>query len=243
MIERHETLKAAGWLPQSRKKHVEWVNKLITSVESTKPMLAGAGKTGAYRHEEVKEFSDLIEGDPVIRLLAEQMIQQAFAYDEKDPYGKPEITSYRQMLLLIDKLIDTAPEYMPPDKEGRGLIGFPINAVLDWCMGTQAGYMFFLEERVNKCLEKILTRWCNFLCSEKSVYVLNDKENGWFCKSALDELKMGEYICDPDVQHFGFKSWNDFFTRKFKPGERPVACPDDPYVIVSACESAPYRIS
>jgi phosphatidylserine decarboxylase len=28
-----------------------------------------------------------------------------------------------------------------------------------------------------------------------------------------------------------------------KIGERPVECPDAPCVIVSACESAPYRIS
>ena len=37
--------------------------------------------------------------------------------------------------------------------------------------------------------------------------------------------------------------WNDFFTRSFKDGERPVASPDDDKVIVSACESTPDGIS
>jgi phosphatidylserine decarboxylase len=48
---------------------------------------------------------------------------------------------------------------------------------------------------------------------------------------------------DPDDEHWGFSSWNDFFTRRFKHGERPVASPDADKVIVSACESTPYGIS
>jgi phosphatidylserine decarboxylase len=39
-----------------------------------------------------------------------------------------------------------------------------------------------------------------------------------------------------------FKSWNDFFIRRFKPDRRPVAAPDDPRVIVSPCEATPYAI-
>lgn len=37
--------------------------------------------------------------------------------------------------------------------------------------------------------------------------------------------------------------WNDFFTRRFNDGERPVASPGDDGVIVNACESTPYTIS
>lgn len=48
---------------------------------------------------------------------------------------------------------------------------------------------------------------------------------------------------DPTDQHWGFKSWNDFFTRRFIDSARPVACPEDDNVIGSACESTPYRIS
>ena len=48
---------------------------------------------------------------------------------------------------------------------------------------------------------------------------------------------------DPQDEHWGFASWNDFFTRRFKDGERPVASPDDDNVIISACESTPYRIA
>ena len=54
---------------------------------------------------------------------------------------------------------------------------------------------------------------------------------------------MEQYEHDPQDEHWGFASWNDFFTRRFKDGERPVASPDDDKVIVSACESTPYGIS
>ena len=49
-----------------------------------------------------------------------------------------------------------------------------------------------------------------------------------------------EFKCDPNNKpHWGFTSWDDFFTREFRPGVRPVADPDDNKVIVNACESAP----
>jgi phosphatidylserine decarboxylase len=41
----------------------------------------------------------------------------------------------------------------------------------------------------------------------------------------------------------GFASWDDFFTRQFRPGRRPVAAPDDDSVIVNACEAAPFRLA
>ncbi len=48
------------------------------------------------------------------------------------------------------------------------------------------------------------------------------------------------FNCDPTDKHYGFKSWDDFFTRTFKDGVRPVAEGDD--VIANACESAPLQV-
>lgn len=239
------------WLPQNRKVVAAWVNKLIDtinekseqemSLESTS-IKRGAKKSVTYKHSEVSEFKEVVTKDPTLRLLAEQMIEQGYAYDPKDPTGKPQIHDLDTLFKLIDVIIDTAPEYMQPEAQGRGLIGFPINAVLDWCMGTQAGYAFFLNEKVNSCLNKILNRWCNFLNSPASTNVLNTNENGWLCPEAVKELELDEYIIDKTDEHYGFTSWNDFFTRRFKPGMRPVEAPDDPYVIVNACESGACRI-
>jgi phosphatidylserine decarboxylase len=55
-------------------------------------------------------------------------------------------------------------------------------------------------------------------------------------------LRLDEFQTKPDEPYLGFKSWNDFFIREFRPGLRPIANPDDDTVIVSACESTPYSI-
>jgi phosphatidylserine decarboxylase len=130
-----------------------------------------------------------------------------------------------------------APEF------GDAMVATPLGAILDWTMGTPAGFAAFRDPRVNTMLKKILTAWCEFLSSADSLYVLNDSPSGWKCDQAQRAVGMQQYEHDPDHEHWGFASWNDFFTRRFKDGERPVDSPDDDKVIVSACESTPYGIS
>lgn len=50
------------------------------------------------------------------------------------------------------------------------------------------------------------------------------------------------YVCDPQAKHYGYKSWDDFFTRKLKDAARPVASPQDDAVIANACESRTYNV-
>ena len=52
---------------------------------------------------------------------------------------------------------------------------------------------------------------------------------------------MSQYQHDPKAKYFGFKSWNDFFTRKLVKGVS-ISDPDDNKVAVSACDSTVYRI-
>ena len=54
---------------------------------------------------------------------------------------------------------------------------------------------------------------------------------------------VAEFKCDPEAPHYGFKSWDDFFTREFRDGIRPVESPDDDSIVSNACESAPFQIS
>ena len=51
------------------------------------------------------------------------------------------------------------------------------------------------------------------------------------------------FVCEPDKPFHGFASWDDFFTRLFREGRRPVADPDNDAVIANACESAPYQLA
>lgn len=191
----------------------------------------------------IQEFKETIEEDPQLYMLFNQMFDQvphkkSFS---KDPTGKPQIKNYHQMLQVMNRVLTTAPEFNKTD-----MVGFPINTILNWPMGTPAGTTAFLNEKVNQQLKKILNQWTVFLGSADSRAVLNDDpEKGWFgrdAKAAMPDF-VKDFICDPNLPYHGFSSWDDFFTRRFREGRRPVASPDDDKVIANACESAPYRLA
>lgn len=220
------------WLPSDQQFFDEWLTKLVEGTASSgKPLLPV-----------IQEFKDLIEEDPQLFMLFNQMFEQIPKEKKftKDPAGKVQIKNYRQMLRVMNRILTRAPEF-----NQTGLVGFPINAIINWPMGTPAGTEAFLNEKVNRQLKKILNQWAVFLRSPSSRYVLNDHpENGWFGRDAKIAMPgfAEDFISDPDMPYKGFTSWDDFFTRQFREGRRPVASPNDDAVIANACESAPYRI-
>jgi len=219
------TSRLGGWLPWDQDALHAWLQDLGQQAESsTEPQL----------HPVIGEFRMLIEQDPIVRLYLTEMIRQV---PTSGKYRKHHLKSVDQMLQLINAVLGRAPEY-----DHTAMVGTPLNAIFDWCMGTPAGFGAFRNDAINAMLKKILTAWCEFLSSEQSLYVLNETPRGWKCAAAQRAMKMHEYEYDPDDQYWGFTSWNDFFTRRFKDGRRPIAEPDNDKVIVSACESTPYRI-
>ena len=221
------------WLPRDHAILEAWVRTHIREVDAeSKPL-----------HPVIREFEELIESDAEIFMLFNQMFEQVPRKPpyNKDPTGKPEIRGYRHMLRLLNGIMTRAPEF-----NKTGVVGVPINAILDWSMATTSGYAAFLNARVNLQLKKILNEWARFLASEESAYVLNSNpRKGWFGEDARVALPNfdQEFECDPARLHHGFKSWDDFFTRAFRQGARPVAFPGDDSVIVNACESAPYKLA
>jgi phosphatidylserine decarboxylase len=194
-------------------------------------------------HPVIQEFQEIIEEDPVLFMLFTQMFEEIPSSPEfeMDPAGNFQIKDYRQMLQVMNEVLTQAPEFNKTD-----LVGFPINAVINWAMGTPAGTTAFLNEKVNRQLKKILNQWAVFLGSTDSRYVLSgDPEKGWFGRDAMEAMPnfVEDFQCDPNLPHYGFASWDDFFTRQFREGKRPVEYPDDNAVITNACESAPYRIA
>ena len=145
------------------------------------------------------------------------------------------------MLQLVNAIMTKAPEF-----NDTGLVGFPINAIFDWSMATSAGFAAFLDDRVNAQLKKILDEWGTFLKSSDSTSVLSDDpKTGWFGAAAQKKMPnfAEEFQCDPSAPHYGFTSWDDFFTRQFREGVRPIADPGNDSVIANACESAPFRVA
>ena len=145
-----------------------------------------------------------------------------------------------EMLALLDQIITEAPDF-----ESNDLVGFPINAILDWPMGTAGGLTAFLNPVINAQFLKMFEVWATFLGSPASCYVLTTDANGWFGPAASAAMPnfVETYVCDPSQPFYGYTSWDNFFTRLFRDGVRPVTLPDNDSVINSACESAVYKIA
>lgn len=234
----------AKWLPSDQKFLDQWLKNLIEKVDGKKPVVddleeeEGESIVMVKLHPVVKEFKILIRSDQEVYMFFHQMFNQVI--HTEDPTGEPQVKNFHQMLRLINDILTTAPEY-----NKTGLVGFPINAILNWPMATVGGFSCFLNDKVNAQLKKILNQWGVYLKSPDSTYVLSDDPtSGWFGRDALEAMPgfAEDYKCDPSAPHYGFTSWDDFFTRVFREGIRPVASPEDDNIIANACESAPYAL-
>ncbi len=220
------------WLPSDAAKLDQWMAKTIRAARANpKPI-----------HPAVEELRWLIETDPEIYMHVHQIFDglPRTAKFQNDPKGDPQVVDYPVALQLINHVLTTAPEF-----DQTGLVGFPINAILNWPMGTPGGFVLFLNDRFNAKMKNVLNAWGEFLMTPESTYVLNDDPTaGWFGRDAMAAMPgfVDDFVCDPGLPHHGFRSWDDFFVRHYREGRRPVEAPDDPDVIANACESAPYRL-
>ena len=227
------------WLPSDQEFENKWVKKIYEEAKSdeNKNLLPP-----------VQALKELIESNRYIWNLFQMMFDEIPQKDVDTPAGTPQVRDYHELLLVLNRIIQRAPEF-----NTTGLVGTPINAVLDYPMGTRAGYVLFNDPRVNAKMKGILDYWGHYLQSPATSYVLNTSDKGWLSTYALKEMaKEADGINfldlfktrskDPEKK-FGYVSWDDFFTRKFNPGIRPVAEPDNDDVVANACESAPYRVA
>jgi len=243
------------WMPSDKEFLNKWIRMKIKQAQSR----------NLEMHDSIKKLQDAIYADPILYISFTSM------YDEiPQGYNEP-LKNFENMLLVMNHILKEAPCFSVIENQ-IGLVGFPINAILDWAMGTKGGYLAFTHPVVNRHLQTILNEWKSFLSSPDSSYVLVNKPIdqpqsdylnplGWFSPEALEAMAAMDpqrgirknpyeakanfiynFKCDPSLPHYGFKSWDDFFTREFNPGVRTVSRKDkDPDVIVNACESAPYN--
>lgn len=191
------------------------------------------------------------------------MLLTTFRFDEvpvkqpyyKDPTGHKQIRDYQHMLEILNHTFTTAPHWTDA-AQNVGMVGVPMCAIFDYPMGTPSGYAAFLDPEVNARLKTILNEWGQFLKSPKSAEVLGTHKQGWFGETGQKDMMQvanapyetnhtfDEFFeCDPKAKHHGFKSWDDFFTRKFRENVRPVAEPENDNVIANACESKVFNVA
>lgn len=217
----------AGWLPGDQDDLEAWL-------AGHRERVAARGEQ-APLHPVIKEFEALIDSDPVVRMYLNQMIAQV---PRARQYSKRHLESVPQLLRLINEVLTMAPEF-----SDDAMVMLPLGAILDWTMGTPAGFAAYRDRRINAMIKKILSAWCEFLDSGDSRYVLSDSPSGWKSEAARRAIGIEQFQHDPGDEYWGFASWNDFFTRRLREDARPVHAPDDDTVIVSACESTPYGLA
>ena len=243
--------RVGGWLSSDP----EILRKWIVKVQS-KPVASPDDYI-----QPIKDLQDLVANTPSLRVTTQVMFIEAYTSGIESSY----VTSWPQFLGLLNNIMTTAPEFIVDSSgEAQGLVGFPINALLDWPMGTYSGYSVFSSDLFNRQLQKVLEYWGQFLTTEASRYVLAEGEPdadppaiAWLSESA--QQQMIAVACQPDNDcseclgkrfeqifqvpdmndplYMGFTSWDQFFTREFQPDMRPVG----DAVLVSACESAPLQ--
>ncbi len=219
----------------------------------------------------IAELKAMVDADSVLHAQVEAMFAEACKHEKLTPIGEIQVRTFEQFLVLLNGIMTTAPEAWQDIQthEPSGLIGFPINALLDWPMATESGYVVFANALINQQFKKILAYWSEFLTSKESRYVLTERASRlnpetlvvpWLGEVAKSEMvkvaksALGEgpnptpdsfeeiFNCEPSEEYYGFGSWDDFFTRTFRSGVRPVSNPDDDNVIANACESAPLQV-
>ena len=86
----------------------------------------------------------LVEQDPLLHQQAQGMFDEAWQHEHSTPLGQVQVRSFDEFLQLLNGIMTTAPEAYQDvqTQEPAGLIGFPINALLNWPMATAAGYDF-----------------------------------------------------------------------------------------------------
>ncbi|KAL2036738.1 hypothetical protein N7G274_010533 [Stereocaulon virgatum] len=191
----------------------------------------------------IREFKDLIEGDAEVYMLFHCMFDQipnSPTY-RNDPSGKPQVRDYKTMLSALNLVIRYAPIFL----NVPGRTTEYASDMLEWPMATPAGSTAFLNAKVNAQLKKILNDWATYLRSPESRSSLTNDQNGWFGEPAMKSMPNfdEEFICDPNAPFHGFSSWDDFFTRQYRPGIRPVEFPDNDSIIANACEAGPFRVA
>jgi phosphatidylserine decarboxylase len=100
------------WLPSDQAFLDKWLGAMIKRTDTEEKAL----------HPIIADFQDLIESDPEIFMLFNQMFEQVPKKPpyNKNPTGKPQVRDYRHMLQLLNALMTHAPEFDQSSSRNAG---------------------------------------------------------------------------------------------------------------------------
>jgi phosphatidylserine decarboxylase len=114
----------------------------------------------------MQDLQNLINTNPIVFMLFSEMLVEVPPTGKYnvDPSLQPEIRDVPTLLQVINYQIHSPISYNDSPQ-----IGTPINAILDWPMGTKAGFAAFLRDDVNEVFRRILQYWGAYLQSSASL--------------------------------------------------------------------------
>ncbi|KAJ7647115.1 hypothetical protein FB45DRAFT_1099808 [Roridomyces roridus] len=202
-----------------------WLDKVLQDVHCWKEIRSAA----------VIGFQHAIENDPELYIGFSRLFDSMPACDLR---GQPQVRDYLTMLRCFDKFVCQAPSWNPDF-----LVFLPFTAILQLPMSMPNGFPILADRRVNDHFRNIFGEWSRYLSSAASTSVLSTDDDGWLGDNAMHNMPDFQTLfeCDPAKDHWGFTSWDHFFTRRLRLGARPVEVPQKGTFITSACESKVLR--
>jgi len=166
------THRSGGWLPKDSRVVSQYITNLGKKAkENPQPLI-----------KPVQNLKDMVNEDPSLCGLVAEMFSQAALAKSKTPDFEKSVDSWEEFIVLLNHIVTTqAPRYTICSQKTDpldpcGLVGFPINALLDWPMATIAGYTVFSNQLFNQQFKKVLAHWTHFLASSDSAFVLTQDD-------------------------------------------------------------------
>jgi len=260
---RRSSHRREGWLPKDSKVVGKFIERLRAQSLINQAPIVGP----------VLELDSYVKSNPLLYADAEDMFIQANEQMSSTPLETAPVQDWAEFILLLNCIVTSiAPEYYFDTMDypsPMGLVGFPINALLDWPMATTPGYNLFKDTGFNLKMKDVLNYWMVFLSTYESTYSLTEDSSApysyyyedapylawlnpavqWELVEVANAAVQGQprpsfdliFQCDPYDPTYGYQSWDEFFIREFVPGVRPVDT--SPGILVNACESAPLDVA
>ncbi|KAF7344083.1 PSDC domain-containing protein [Mycena venus] len=217
-------MRVGGWISEPKLLY-SWIDNILKEVENRTEI----------RNPAVIEFKNAIESDAELYMGFHRLF---YSLPDRDLLDRPQVKDYLTMLQCFDKFVGEAPTWNP-----NFLVFLPFTAILQLPMSMSNGFTILVNRRVNDHFRNVFRAWAKYLSSAASASVLTTEKYGWLGEGAMENMPDFQKLfeCDPTKDHWGFTSWDYFFTRTLKFDARPVEVPDGGTYITSACESQVIR--
>jgi len=256
-----EAFRRAGWLPVNQEAYDTWMHDLSTKISNAARSRGGEARGLLQPVQDLKTF---IETNPTVYQeflrMFDGVTESVRVYYSRLLYHASltwtmQPKNYHELLELYNEIFRQAPSF--------GSLGPPMYMIMFRIMNSQAGFSAFTKEHLNIHFKKMLQTWELFLLSKDSRSVLHKDDKGWLCAEAIGKMLVGYkegrrfedvFVCDPTAEYYGYVSWEDFFSRRYKDvhTDRPTGEEDiighptdttkDLRSISSACQCTLYAI-